>query len=242
MDIKEARTKISVFKELLLEIKEVCYINEKDFEPNENGDVVYSGSESMDTINPDKDRKLKDAWGKVQENTPSGFSVSGNLLRHISFNESRDWFDIANHDVPRELKKVDDYLAKLNLVEYIEGLHPKVRRANSNILDGDYDAALKVVFTGLDTYIRSVLKINGSISTVNQIGKAFNDGVLQPSSSDHKDAMRNFLQGVIGYYRNIIAHNELVANRNSLQSCLSLFGVAHEAFIMIDYCSRNIED
>ena len=242
MNLKDAQNKICTLKNLFLEMQTICKMDIAMFEDNNENTSIYSGDEKMSEIDPKNNLALQEIWIKVQENVPPGFSIDGNLLRHLSFNHSRDWFDISNHDIARELNKVNEYLTRLSLIGYVETLHQGVSRVSNIILDGDYDAALKVVYTGLDSRIRSLLKVKGAESTVPQIGRAFKERVLEPPSLENLEGMRNFLMGVIGYYRHVIAHNELGSNRNSLESSLSLFAVAHEAFKMVEYCGRNIKE
>ena len=123
----------------------------------------------------------------------------------------------------------------------MDSLHPEVKRVASIVLDGDIDAALKTVYASMDSRARSIVGAKGSESTVSLIGKAFNDRTLVPPNAQHKDSARNFLQGVLGYYRSSIVHNPTPSHRNTVDASLSLFGLAHEAFLLLDRCDQRSE-
>jgi len=242
MNISEAKNKIDFVEKKLLEMKEVSsFIKEEMFEDDKNTGVAFLElGIHMAAEYPEEDARMRACWEEVKKNVPPGFAVDSNLIRHLSFNEAHDWLDITKRDIPRELIKVEEYKKQIFLIEYLDGLHPEVSRVTEIVLNGDLDAALKVVYSGLDSKIRSVLKISGGESTTPYIGKAFKDGTLIPPRPENFEGVRNFLMGVIGYYRHWIVHNPLPQNRNRLEACLSLFALAHEAFRLFDTCSRNL--
>ena len=145
-------------------------------------------------------------------------------------------------DIPRELTRVEEYKKQIFLIEYLDSLHPEVSRVTEIVLSGDLDAALKTIFATLDSKIRVYVGAKPNEATVSMIGKAFKVGKLVAPQQESKDGARNFLQGVIGYYRNAIIHNPLPTSRNRLDASLSLFTLAHETFRLFDECSkpRNI--
>lgn len=238
MNSTQAREKIEEVKNCLIKMKELTSgaSYEKNILINEEGETVGGFVFDGDA------QKVKDElpvlWHEVQKNVPPGFSLDGNLVRHVSFNELSDWSDISNRDVPREITKVSEYLKLLSLIEYIESLHPEVARVSEIILNGDIDAALKTVYSSLDSKIRSILKLKPGESTVPAIGKAFKDGKLKFPQPENTESVRSFLQGVIGYYRSVLIHNPLPSHRNRVDASLSLFGLAHEAFKLVDVCIR----
>lgn len=209
------------------------------FETKDGSPPILHRNANMDEVEPEKNEALHGCWQDIQRIVPPGFSIDSNLVRHLSFNEAHDWFDISNNDIPRELKNVADYIKRLTLIEYIESLHPSVARVTETVLNGDLDAALKTVFASLDSQIRSLLGAKHAESTFSLIGKAFNDGTLVAPNKENNDAVRSFLQGVIGYYRNNIVHLPLPAHRDRVEASLSLFGLAHESFRLLDLCYRK---
>lgn len=240
MNIIDAKIKISLVEQKLRRMQEICsFIDLKAFEEDERGHSFLESGEDMGTSYPDKHKEMQSCWSEIQKNVPPGFSIDGNLIRHLSFNEAHDWFDITEYDIPRELIKIDEYRKQLFLVEYLDGLHPDISRVSEIILNGDIDAALKAVYATLDSHIRSKIGIKPSEMTVPAIGKAFKDGTLRAVQVENNDAARNFLQGVIGYYRNLILHNPLPTARNRIDSSLSLFGLAYEAYKLFDSCVRS---
>jgi len=240
MNIQEAKNKIVLVKEKLQEMKELAYIDARLFEPDpETGMVPMEPSTAMKDYNPDLSIKLLTCWNELQKMVPSGFSIDGNLIRHLSFNEARDWHDISNYDIPREMGKIGEYEEKLVLVGYLETLRPEVSRVSEIVLNGDIDAALKTVYCSFDAKIRGLIKAKPGESTVPMIGKAFKDGLLVAPHSEHTDSIRNFLMGVMGYYRVNIVHSNLSPFRDSIVSSLSLFGLAHEAFWLLDACAKQ---
>ncbi|MEK7187366.1 MAG: hypothetical protein AAB691_00790 [Patescibacteria group bacterium] len=230
MVLQEAREKIELVRKKLLHMQEITSFMTLDVVEN----VVESW---MGNEYPKENSELHSCWEEIQKSVPPGFSIDSNLVRHLSFNEAKDWLDISNSDIPRELLNVEEYIKKLTLIEYLSTLHPEVSRVTEIILNGDIDAALKTVFANLDVKIRSVLRVGPGIQTVNAIGEAFKKGRLKAYNND---AARNFLQGVIGYYRNVIIHHPLSPNRNKIETALSLFALAHEAFKLFDVCSQSI--
>lgn len=238
MNIFEEYKKIDEVEQILLKMQKLAHIPDNfiDQDPDEAVSTI-SGGEEMSTVLPTQNGELHKLWGELQKKVPAGFDIDGNLIRHLSFNEAHDWLDIYNHDIPRELVKIDRYRKKLGLIEYMNFLHPEVNRVSSIVLNGDIDAALKTVFASLDTKIRQEIECKPSESTVPAIGKAFNDGKLIAPQPENKESVRNFLQGVIGYYRSNIVHNPLPFERNSVEASMSLFALAHEAFKLIDACS-----
>lgn len=242
MNITEAKNKIDFVKSKLIEIQEIAsFIKEGMFEDDEvTGSPFIEPGEYMADAYPEKNKVMQYCWEEIQKNVPPGFSIDSNLIRHLSFNEAHDWVDINRKDIPRELINVEEYQKKLFLIEYLDSLHPEVSRVTDIVLNGDLDAALKVVYSGLDSKIRSILKISGGQSTTPMIGKAFKDEILIPPHLDSSDGIRNFIMGVIGYYRHLIVHNQLPQSRNRLEACLSLFAVAHETHKLLDTCSKHI--
>jgi len=238
MNLLEAKTKIDFVKQKLLEMKEISsVIQEGMFEDDESGSPFLEPRIGMADAYPTENARIQALWEEVKRNVPSGFSVDGNLIRHLSFNEAHDWLDVSNRDIPRELTKVEEYKKELSLIEYVDGLHPEVSRVTEIIMSGDLDAALKVVYSSLDSKIRAYIEAKTGEMTVPMIGKAFKDGKLV-SPQENYESVRNFLQGVLGYYRNYILHNTLPTSRNRLDASLSLFALAHEAFKLFDTCSR----
>lgn len=242
MNIDEANKKIETIREKLLELQKITHISYDAFDEDPlTGAPNMEGSLHMPSEYPEEDKKVSACWEEIQRSVPAGFSIDGNLVRHLSFGQAHDWADISNKDVPRELIKVAEYKHQLELVGYLDTLHPEVKRVEDIVLRGDYDAALKVVYSSLESKIRDILKLPASESCVPAIGKAFRERTLIPPNDENMEAVRNFLQGVIGYYRQIIIHKTLPANRNRLEASLSLFALAHEAFILIDDCTHQID-
>lgn len=233
MNIAEAKSKIKLIKEKLIEIQEISSIIRDNIVEDETGSVFLPSVKEY----PEEDAKIHSLWEDIQRNVPPGFSVDSNLIRHLNFNESGDWLDISERDVPRELIKVEEYKKQLHLIDYLDGLHPEVSRVTAIVLSGDLDGALKIVYSSLDSKIREFIKAKSSESTVSMIGKAFNSGLLVSPQENH-ESVRNFLQGVLGYYRGHIVHNKLPSNRNRIDASLSLFALAHEAFNLFDLCSK----
>jgi hypothetical protein len=236
MNLNDIKLKISFIRDNLIEIKKitdfVTIINTDDYELSVDPSTNMSETFSVKNI------KLHEYWAKIQKNVPPGFSIDSNLMRHLSFNQANDWHDIAYFDIPRELTKIEEYKNRLVLIEYLDNLHPEVSRITNIVLSGDIDAALKTVFTTLDSKIRSFIKAKPVESTVAMIGKAIKDKIFYYPINEYNEAARNFLQGVIGYYRNYITHNPLPYTRNRIESSLSLFSLAHEAFLLLDTCSK----
>lgn len=243
MNIIEAKNKISLVKDKLREMQKIAYVDSCEFEPDPaTGYQHYDGSESMTEIHPDLSAQLQVCWEDLQKIVPAGFSIDGNLIRHLSFNQSRDWYDIAKFDVPREMFKIEEYEKQLTLIEYLETLRPEVSRITEIVLNGDIDAALKTVYSSLDVKIRDLIKAQPNESTVPMIGKAFKEGFLNAPHQEHTDCVRNFLQGVVGYYRANIIHQDLPPQRNSVNSSLSLFCLAHETFWLLDACAKQRQE
>jgi hypothetical protein len=240
MTINEAKEKINNVKEKLEKMRTLTScVRLEMFEKGEN-DIpeIYPG-ELMSSHFPRESEELQNCWVEIQKIVPPGFSVDSNLIRHLSFNEAHDWMDISNNDIPRELIKINEYRRKLVLIEYIENLHPEVSRISQIVLNGDIDAALKTVYSTLDSKIRVIVKPGISESTVPAIGKAFKEGRLSFPSKEKNDAVRNFLQGVLGYYRGGIIHNPLPPHRNSIDASLPLFCLADETFKLLDICCKK---
>ncbi len=235
MDVREAKEKINFVREKLLEVQRITYL------PDSMYAEVLSARDSMEESYPEESKAVRECWDAIQRSLPSGISVDGNLVRHLSFNQATDWFDISRSDIPRELTKLKEYEQRLALIVYMESLHPQVARVSEIVLNGDIDAGLKTVFASLDASIRAHLKVRPNESSVSMIGKAFKDGDLVARQPENSDSARNFLQGVVGYYRSIIVHNALSQNRNSVEGALSLFALAHEAFRLFDSCAREQE-
>lgn len=243
MNVAEAAKKIERFRLLLLEMQRITTVVPADFEPEvgAGGELQPSRlrmNENMADAEPQASTQLEKCWESLQETVPAGFGIDGNLVRHISFNEAKDWMDISTSDIPRELIKVEEYQKLLSLVEYLDSLHPEVSRVSGIVLDGDIEAALRTVYSTLDANIRILLSVPGDQSTVPALGKAFKDGTLVPARPENTDGARAFLQGVLGFYRSVILHHPLPPWRNRLETSLSLFAVAHEAFLLLDVCSR----
>jgi len=241
MNLVEAKTKIDFVKEKLLEMKKVSsFIDEEMFKENpETGSQFLEPGIVMSDLYPEENKVMLTSWDEIKRNVPPGFSIDSNLIRHLSFNEAHDWFDITARDIPRELTKVEEYKKQLFFIEYLDSLHPEVSRVTEIVLSGDLDAALKVVYSSLDTKIRAFIGLKPSEMTVPSIGKAFKDGKLVAPQEENNDSARNFLQGVVGYYRNVILHNSLPTSRNRLDASLSLFALAHEALRLFDSCSKQ---
>ena len=241
MNIGEAKNKIDFARDKFLEMQKISsFINEGMFGDDETGSPFLEHGIGMQNIYPKENAAMHACWKEIQKNLPPGFSIDSNLIRHLSFNEAHDWLDITERDIPRELIKVEEYKKQIFLIEYLESLHPEVSRVTKIVLNGDLDAALKVVYSGLDSRIRSMLRISDGEPTVPCIGKAFREGKLIPPNPGSKEGVRNFLMGVIGHYRNWIVHNTLPQRRNRLEASLSLFALAHEAFRLFDNCSRDL--
>ena len=239
MNIIEAKNKIDFVKEKLLEMQRVSsFIKEGMFEDDpETGSPFLEAGIGMNDAYPKENEAMHSCWEEIKRNAPSGFSFDSNLIRHISFNEAHDWLDITKRDIPRELIKVEEYKKQLYLIEYLDGLHPEVSRVTEIALSGDLDAALKVVYSSLDSKVRAYIEAKPGEMTVPMIGKAFKEGKLV-SPQENYDSVRNFLQGVLGYYRGYILHNTLPTNRNRIDASLSLFALAHETFKLFDLCSK----
>lgn len=240
MNISEAKNKIELVRNKLIEMQHISsFVHENIFDENETGDPLLPGTD-MSEAYPERNAQMVACWEGVLENVPPGFAVDGNLIRHLSFNEMHDWFDITKRDIPRELVKIEEYQKHLYLIEYLDSLHSEVSRVSDIVLNGDLDAALKVVYSTLDSKIRSLLRVSNSQSTTSCIGKAFREQILVPPDTSNIEGVRNFLMGVIGHYRHWIIHNTLPQNRNRLEASLSLFALAHEAFILLDACSKHL--
>lgn len=241
MNIVDAKTKINLVKEKFAEMQRITsFVDAGMFEVGETGMPFLEPGTSMSTEYPEPSEKLNLCWEEIQKNLPSGFSIDGSLIRHLSFNQAHDWLDISKRDISREMVKVEEYEKQLVLIEYLDNLHPEVSRISEIVLSGDIDAALKTVFATLDARIRTFLGIRRPAeSTVPAIGKAFNNGHLIAPQPENNDSARNFLQGVVGYYRNNILHNPLPDSRNRIDASLSLFALAHEAFRLFDSCSKQ---
>jgi hypothetical protein len=231
----EIEKRIKIVKTMFSEMSNIAFISKEQLEPNEQG-FYYNSDDNMEAEYPDQNTKLQKCWEEIQRNLPPGYSIDANLLRHLAFNQAQDWFDISNYDIPKELDKIKRYLRRLPLFNYLNSLHPQVRRVSEIALSGDLEAALRTVYTSLDSDIRAYLKLKPADSTVNGIGQAFKDGRLNPSKKEHTESIRNFLQGVIGYYRSDLVHNALADDRNDIEASLSLFGLAHEAFTLFEGC------
>ncbi len=240
MDIVEAKTKIDFVKEKLIEMQKVSsFIEDKLLNDNrEAGFPFLEAGTWMGDVFSKENESLHSYWEEIQRNAPPGFSFDSNLIRHLSFNEAHDWLDITKRDIPRELTKVDEYKKQLFLIEYLDSLHPEVSRITGIVLSGDLDAALKTIFATLDSKIRVHIGAKPAEATVSMIGKAFKEGKLIAPQVENNESARNFLQGVIGYYRNALLHNPLPSSRNRLDASLSLFTLAHEAFKLFDSCSK----
>lgn len=237
MNINILRKQIDEIESRLTEMGRLAFIDPAKFEPRGSEQPPeLSGKEQMESLSPAENARIHELWSEVEKMLPPGFSVNGNLLRHLSFNQSGDWADIYARDIPDELTRLQDYRNKFILIEYLEALHPEVARVSGIILSGDLDAALKVVFAAFDVRVRHLLKLRPDESTMPAIGKAFKDGVFNSPVPENTEGVRSFLQGVTGYYRNVISHNTLPQGRNRLEASLSLFALAHEAFLLLDKC------
>lgn len=236
MNVNILRKQIDDVEKRLMEMQGLARLELDPSPTNGETNAHLTGNARMEIRDPDKNKNLHEHWEHVQKVLPAGFSISGNLLRHLSFNQASDWADIEQRDIPAELLKIKEYRNKLILIEYLESLHPEVARASNVILSGDLDMALKAVFSAFEVRIRTVLKIRPDESTMPAIGKAFREGVIKSPVPENTEGVRNFLQGVTGYYRNVILHNTLPQGRNRLEASLSLFALAHEAFILFDKC------
>lgn len=242
MNLVEAKNNLEVIRVKFKEMASIAeFVQRSMFDDDpETGQSVLSSGDHMGFVDAEENAKLHAKWEEIQRIIPPGFSIDGNLVRHLSFNQAIDWLNIHTDDIPRELVKVDEYMNQLNLITYLESLHPEVSRVSETVLRGDIDAGLKTVFASLDTKIRNKIQAPSNASTVSWIGKAFADGVLLAPDPVNQDAARNFLQGVIGYYRNQILHNELPPARNTGGASLSLFALAYESFRLLDLCSRHL--
>lgn len=238
MDIVDAKKRINLVTKKLLEMKKLTDLSHLYNEVESTGSVP-DGSENMAKLYPTLNSKVEACWQEIQRSVPPGFSVDGNLVRHLSFNQLNDWENICNRDIPRELTKVDEYKKQLYLVEYLGTLHPEIGKVSEVVLNGDIEVALKAVYASLETTVRAPLKLRPSESTVPAIGKAFKDGLFVAPQPENNDSARNFLQGVIGYYRSYLLHNPLPTSRNRIEASLSLFALAHEAFFLFDLCTRK---
>lgn len=242
MDINEAYNNIRLVREKLIAMQKITsFVIDIVDKTDDNGSLILASVENMGTADPKKSEQLNEIWVQAQKILPPGFSIDSNLIRHLSFNQASDWLDIAKRDIPRELENIEEYKKRLALIEYLDGLHPEIKRVVDTILNNDIDAALKTVFSTLDTKIRLLIKAKPGESTVPQIGKAFKDKTLNATHELYTDSIRNFLQGVLGFYRSIILHNPLPSRRNSIKASLSLFCLAHEAFVLLDSCSKKTE-
>lgn len=239
MNLQEARRKIDTVQKKLEEMKAVTsFVEINAHEIDEYGIPRIEGGINMVEIFPDANQKLHSAWEEIKENAPPGFSFDSNLLRHLTFNHAADWLDITKRDIPRELKRVEEYRRRIELINYMDTLHPEVSRVTEIVLSGDVDAALRTVYSTLDSKIRVVIDAVGTEMTVPAIGRAFKEGKLRAPHDENNDGARNFLQGTLGYYRNWILHNVLPLERNQIEGAMSLFALAHEAFKLLDACSK----
>lgn len=240
MDISDLYKRVDILKEKFLEIRQLAQIQPHLFEPDEQtGMPLLLGGDDMAEVDPLTNQKLHERWNEIQKLMPPGFDVDGNLIRHLSFNEAHDWVDISNRDVARELVKIEEFRRRIVLIEHLNTLYPDVTRAADVVMNGDFDAGLKFVYAALDTKMRQIIKAASTESTVPAIGKAFKEGVLCAPQAANNDSARNFLQGVVGYYRSNIVHSPLPQSRNSIDASLPLFALASEAFKLLDACSRQ---
>lgn len=240
MNILEAKNKIDFVKDKFIEMQKISsFIDVKMFFKHDEFNQPFIEPDiAMGEAYPKENKEMHTCWEAVQKNVPPGFSIDSSLVRHLFFNEAHDWLDISKRDIPRELIKIEEYKKQIFLIEYMDSLHPEVSRASEIVLSGDLDAALKTVFATLDSKIRMHIGAKPSETTVSMIGKSFKSGRLIAPQQENNDSARNFLQGVVGYYRNAILHNPLPTHRNRLDASLSLFAVAHEAFGLFDACSK----
>jgi len=236
MLIDEAHKKIDAVEKKLIAIKKQTAVVKKIKDQGESEDIAQNKDANI--AFPKQNKLVLKFWDEIKNNAPSGFVIQGNLLRHLSFNMVGDWIDIHHSDIGQALESVKEYRKKLAIVEYLSGLNPEISKVSSMLLDGEIDVALKAVFATLDTKIRAYLSITSRVSTVPAIGKAFNEGILKAPDSDNNDSARNFLQGVVGYYRSNILHRSLPTNRNNIEASASLFCLAHEAFTLFAFCSN----
>lgn len=239
MDPQESRDKAQEIKRYLTELKELCAVYETENWSQQMTDGDFGSRDNVRSTFPDMYERIIVLKQAIESNLPSGYEMGGDLIRHLSWLEVRDIASIFYRDVDAELRRIKRFETSLALVEYVAGLHPKVAVVKTLVLEGNYDAALKAVYSSLDARVRSITKDGAGISIKASISKAFNAGVLKSSKPEYNDPARDYLVGVLTYYRSRISHHDLPDARNSIEACLSLFAVAHEAFILLDKCEAE---
>ncbi len=119
MNIETVRKQVDDIENKFQRMKSISVIDPMMLSGDAGGVAPqYSGRENMSEIDASRNAELHSLWSEIERNLPPGFSIDGNLLRHLSFNEIRDWDDISNLDIPRELQKVNEYRKKLILVVF----------------------------------------------------------------------------------------------------------------------------
>ncbi len=240
MDPQESRDKAQEIKRYLTELKELCAVYETQNWPQQMIDGDFGSRDSVRSTFPDMYERIIALKQAIESNLPSGYEMGGDLIRHLSWLQICDVADIYLRDVDAELKRIKRFESQLVLVEYVAGLHPKVAVVKTLVLEGNYDAALKAVYSQLEARIRMITKDGAGTSIKASLAKAFKpDGCLKHSREEYNEPARDYLIGVLTYFRSQISHQELPPNRNTLDSCLSLFAVAHEAFLLVDRCEAE---
>lgn len=230
INIDDARLKVDHLSEQFKKLAELTWM------PDEWYGIDFNIDDHMSAVDPDKNERVQKLWLEIQRQLPPGYSIDGNLIRHLSWNQAQDWGDISRQDVPREKDRLQQYKRRLELVSYLQSLHPDVSRTSDTVLNNGIEEALRAVFSILETRIREKINITDGSPTVSNIGRAFRTGQLVAPYPENNDGARDFLMGAIGYYRNIITHHTLPDDRNNITSSLPLFGLAHEAFRLLDDC------
>lgn len=240
MNIQEYHKKADFLRDTLVSMQEIADLPDDILVIDAEAGAVYPDNLGMNDIDPGRHEMMQEKWEELKRNIPPGFDIDGNLIRHLTFNQVNDWADIRDKDIPRELRRVEDYRKKLNYIEYLNGLSPEISRVAITVLLGDIDSALKTLYASIDAYFRETLRAIGpSESTPALIGRAFREGKLKAPIPEQNDAARNFLSGAFSYYRSIIIHYNLPPHRNTVEASLSLFALAHEVLTIFKICLQD---
>jgi hypothetical protein len=239
--------KLFNLEQKLLELRNYLYPIIRKYSQLPQEELDEKMSSKMGILEKEADDEVKQIISEIELivdeiNSISQFSLRSKILQHSYFNELCDWFDILNRDIPEELKNIKEFKNQILVLRILNDFSVEVQRSIPNILNGDFDAALKVTFNILENKIRDKLNLSQGDSIVNEIAKAFNEDRLVAlyKGKDMKDHARNFLMGVMGYYRNIIAHNKEFADEiKNFGRLISLLCIANEASILFDKCYDN---
>lgn len=199
---------------------------------------------AMSEISPVRSSQMIEYLSDLQDKLPTNFQISRNLARHIGFNQVADWLDLYGYDIENELANLSQYEAKLVLVGKIEQLHDSLSVVESLVLIGRYDEALMAAFKQVELRIKTMLGGNlQGMTGVPMVGKAFSSSepMIVYKDLSRQEAVRNFLSGVIGLYRNQLMHEALAPDRENLEDCFWQLVIASEAHKVLDDCKLSDE-